>query len=197
MVIHYLYLQTSGLPGPNFRSADFSLYATAGRCSQRVRLQRRDFRDSLQDQNQLIWSHCEPSSPWRELSLLSLFSLPSPLLSPPLLNLISKHSSIYQPCCLSIRLHVSSSRLPSRFLPQMSVSGYRHKQSILLSRIVEKMAQFQVDHQRFEVHKETLTRQLKNFHANQPYRFYITSRVLQTKVLNFVLMCSENMFEFF
>ena len=101
--IHYLYLQTSGLPGPNFRSADFSLHKTACRRSQRVRLQRRDCRDSVQNQTQLLWSHCEPSpSPWRELSLLSLFSLPSPLLSPPLLNLVSKHSSIYQPCCLSI-----------------------------------------------------------------------------------------------
>ena len=53
---------------------------------------------------------------------------------------------------------------------QMSVSGYRHKQSLLLSRMVEKMAQFEVDPKRFEVHKETLTRQLKNFHAKQPYR---------------------------
>ena len=32
------------------------------------------------------------------------------------------------------------------------------------------MAQFEVDPKRFEVHKETLTRQLKNFHAKQPYR---------------------------
>lgn len=54
---------------------------------------------------------------------------------------------------------------------QVTVSGYHHKQSILLSRIVEKMAQFVVDHKRFAIHKETLARQLKNFNANQPYRY--------------------------
>lgn len=62
----------------------------------------------------------------------------------------------------------------------MIISGYRHKQSILLSRIMEKMTQFEVDHRRFAIHKETLARQLKNFHANQPYShaIYYTGALL-------------------
>ena len=60
----------------------------------------------------------------------------------------------------------------------MKIVGYRHKQSILLSRIMEKMTQFEVDHKRFAVHKETLARQLKNFNADQPYRYRARSNCL-------------------
>lgn len=66
----------------------------------------------------------------------------------------------------------------------MIISGYRHKQSILLSRIMEKMTQFEVDHRRFAIHKETLARQLKNFHANQPYRYaHVDRRTCMCTVL--------------
>lgn len=60
--------------------------------------------------------------------------------------------------------------LPFSVLVKVTVSGYHHKQSVLLSRIMEKMTQFVVDHKRFAIQKENLVRQLKNFNANQPYR---------------------------
>lgn len=49
------------------------------------------------------------------------------------------------------------------------MSGYHHKQAILLQKIVEKMSQFTVDPKRFDVFKELLSRQLHNFRAEQPY----------------------------
>ena len=53
---------------------------------------------------------------------------------------------------------------------KVKIVGFRHKQSILLSKIMDKMTQFTVDQRRFAVHKENLARQLKNFRADQPYK---------------------------
>lgn len=53
---------------------------------------------------------------------------------------------------------------------KVKIAGFRHKQSILLSKIMDKMTRFTVDQRRFAVHKENLARQLKNFKANQPYK---------------------------
>ena len=53
--------------------------------------------------------------------------------------------------------------------PQVLVSGYHHKQSILLQKIIEKMSQFTINPKRFDAFKELLTRELHNFRAEQPY----------------------------
>jgi secreted Zn-dependent insulinase-like peptidase len=34
------------------------------------------------------------------------------------------------------------------------MSGYSHKQSILLQKILDKMTSFEIDHQRFEILKD-------------------------------------------
>lgn len=52
---------------------------------------------------------------------------------------------------------------------QVQVSGYNHKQPILLSKIMNKLSVFSVDDKRFEIEKEILARQLRNFKAEQPY----------------------------
>ena len=56
------------------------------------------------------------------------------------------------------------------------MSGYNHKQPILLSKIINKLSVFSVDDKRFEIEKEILARQLRNFKAEQPYthtRYYL------------------------
>ena len=55
-------------------------------------------------------------------------------------------------------------------LSKVSIAGFRHKQPILLSRIMDRMTHFTVDQRRFTVHKENMARQLKNFDAEQPYK---------------------------
>lgn len=52
---------------------------------------------------------------------------------------------------------------------QLEITGYHHKQSILLSKIVSKMTQFSVDPKRFDIYKEMVLRGLRNFRAEQPY----------------------------
>lgn len=52
----------------------------------------------------------------------------------------------------------------------MSISGYSHKQQVLLEKILELMFNFEFDPKRFEIIKEQLLRSLKNFKAEQPYQ---------------------------
>ncbi len=47
--------------------------------------------------------------------------------------------------------------------------GYNHKQPILLSKITSKLSKFSVDVHHFEIEKEVLARQLRNFKAEQPH----------------------------
>lgn len=42
-------------------------------------------------------------------------------------------------------------------LPQLSVKGYSDKQHILLKKIIEKMATFEVDEKRFNIIKEAVS----------------------------------------
>ncbi|XP_072026752.1 insulin-degrading enzyme-like [Amphiura filiformis] len=59
----------------------------------------------------------------------------------------------------------------------LHIDGYNHKQLILLERIMEKMSSFVIDEKRFDVIKETYTRMLANFQAEQPHQHavYYTS----------------------
>lgn len=47
--------------------------------------------------------------------------------------------------------------LLSRCLPQLSVKGYNDKQHILLKKIIEKMATFEIDEKRFDIIKEAVS----------------------------------------
>ncbi|XP_026133795.1 insulin-degrading enzyme isoform X3 [Carassius auratus] len=65
----------------------------------------------------------------------------------------------------------------------LSVKGYNDKQHILLKKIIEKMASFQIDEKRFDIIKEAYMRSLNNFRAEQPHQhamYYL--RLLMTEV---------------
>ncbi|XP_005991607.1 insulin-degrading enzyme isoform X2 [Latimeria chalumnae] len=65
----------------------------------------------------------------------------------------------------------------------LSVKGYNDKQHILLKKIIEKMAAFEIDEKRFEIIKEAYMRSLNNFRAEQPHQhamYYL--RLLMTEV---------------
>uniref|UniRef100_A0A8C2MPK7 Insulin-degrading enzyme n=1 Tax=Cricetulus griseus TaxID=10029 RepID=A0A8C2MPK7_CRIGR len=65
----------------------------------------------------------------------------------------------------------------------LSVKGYNDKQPILLKKITEKMATFEIDKKRFEIIKEAYMRSLNNFRAEQPHQhamYYL--RLLMTEV---------------
>ncbi|CAL8128505.1 unnamed protein product [Orchesella dallaii] len=60
---------------------------------------------------------------------------------------------------------------------EIVVSGYDHKLGLLLNRVFEKIVEFNVDPQRFEVLKDVYLRELKNFEDEQPYvhaSYYMT-----------------------
>lgn len=56
------------------------------------------------------------------------------------------------------------------FIFQLSVSGYSHKQQVLLERILDQLFKFEFDEKRFDIIKEQLLRALQNFKAEQPYQ---------------------------
>ncbi|XP_051946151.1 insulin-degrading enzyme-like isoform X2 [Xyrauchen texanus] len=65
----------------------------------------------------------------------------------------------------------------------LSVKGYNDKQHILLKKIIEKMAMFEIDEKRFDIIKEAYMRSLNNFRAEQPHQhamYYL--RLLMTEV---------------
>ncbi|XP_008320371.2 insulin-degrading enzyme isoform X1 [Cynoglossus semilaevis] len=65
----------------------------------------------------------------------------------------------------------------------LSVKGYNDKQHILLRKIIEKMASFEIDEKRFDIIKEAYMRSLNNFRAEQPHQhamYYL--RLLMTEV---------------
>lgn len=53
---------------------------------------------------------------------------------------------------------------------QLSISGYSHKQQVLLQKVLDQMFKFEFCTKRFEIMKEQLFRGLKNFKAEQPYQ---------------------------
>ena len=67
------------------------------------------------------------------------------------------------PACPSIVLSLSSSLSLSLSLSltprlsQLSVKGYNDKQDILLQKIIEKMATFEIDEKRFDIIKEAVS----------------------------------------
>ncbi|XP_011312074.1 insulin-degrading enzyme, partial [Fopius arisanus] len=58
----------------------------------------------------------------------------------------------------------------SKYGVSLSVGGYHDKHRILLEKIMDKMVNFTVDKQRFEILKEQYIRGLKNHGAEQPYQ---------------------------
>lgn len=52
----------------------------------------------------------------------------------------------------------------------MSISGYSHKQQVLLEKILDQMFNFEIDSNRFEIFKEEMLRSLRNFNVEQPYQ---------------------------
>lgn len=57
----------------------------------------------------------------------------------------------------------------------LGISGFSHKQSVLLSKVLDKLAEFShnIDPKRYEIIKEQYYRGLKNFEAEQPYQHAI------------------------
>lgn len=55
-------------------------------------------------------------------------------------------------------------------LKQLSISGYSHKQQILLSKVIDQLFNFEFCPKRFEIIKEQMHRALKNHNAEQPYQ---------------------------
>uniref|UniRef100_A0A5B7AKQ5 Putative Insulinase (Peptidase family M16) family protein isoform 1 n=1 Tax=Davidia involucrata TaxID=16924 RepID=A0A5B7AKQ5_DAVIN len=53
---------------------------------------------------------------------------------------------------------------------QVTVVGYNHKLRILLEKVVEKIAKFEVKPDRFSVIKELVTKEYQNFKFQQPYQ---------------------------
>lgn len=66
----------------------------------------------------------------------------------------------------------------------LSIRGYNDKQHVLLSKIMDKLTNFEVDQQRFDILKESYIRGLKNFSAEQPHQHavYYTYMLLAQKV---------------
>ncbi|XP_015116960.1 insulin-degrading enzyme isoform X2 [Diachasma alloeum] len=58
----------------------------------------------------------------------------------------------------------------SKYGVSLAIGGYHDKHRILLEKIMDKMVNFTVDKQRFEILKELYIRELKNYGAEQPYQ---------------------------
>ncbi|XP_077499143.1 insulin degrading metalloproteinase isoform X1 [Amblyomma americanum] len=66
----------------------------------------------------------------------------------------------------------------------LSIRGYNDKQHVLLAKIMDKMTNFVVDQQRFDILREAYVRGLKNFTAEPPHQHavYYTYMLLAQKV---------------
>lgn len=67
-------------------------------------------------------------------------------------------------CCAEPCIHMPTHHLGMKdfctnivFLLQLSVKGYNDKQHILLKKIIEKMATFEIDEKRFDIIKEAVS----------------------------------------
>lgn len=66
----------------------------------------------------------------------------------------------------------------------LSIKGYNEKQSVLLEKLMSRMANFKINPDRFKLLKESYVRLLKNFDMEQPHRHavYNSSSVLVDKI---------------
>lgn len=66
---------------------------------------------------------------------------------------------------------------------QVSVGGYNQKMTILLEKVIDKLLNFEVKHDRFSVIKELVTLEYKNINCEQPYEqaMYYCSLTLEEK----------------
>jgi len=79
----------------------------------------------------------------------------------------------------------------------LSIKGYCDKQKVLLEKIMEKLTTYKVNEKRFEILRESYTRGLKNFDAEQPHQhaIYYNSVVLSEKIWHKqeLLSCLDNL----
>jgi len=78
---------------------------------------------------------------------------------------------------------------------QIIINGYDHKLGLLLNKVVEKLVEFDVDPQRFEVLKDFYTRSLKNWEDEQPYShssYYMAYILREKKYSNQELLSAMN-----
>ncbi|UJR18241.1 hypothetical protein I4U23_005141 [Adineta vaga] len=52
---------------------------------------------------------------------------------------------------------------------ELSINGYNHKTCILFEKIIDRMMNFKIDQQRFEIFRELRKQNLKNFHTQESY----------------------------
>jgi insulysin len=66
---------------------------------------------------------------------------------------------------------------------QVIVNGYDHKLGLLLDKVIEKLVDFEMSTQRFEVLKDFYVRSLKNWEDKQPYShaYYYSDYILGEK----------------
>ncbi|XP_066996978.2 insulin-degrading enzyme [Anabrus simplex] len=60
--------------------------------------------------------------------------------------------------------------LATKYGIMLTISGYNHKQPVLLGMILDQMTKFKVDPTRYEILKEKYVRELQNLEAEQPYQ---------------------------
>ncbi|XP_055592583.1 insulin-degrading enzyme [Uranotaenia lowii] len=73
---------------------------------------------------------------------------------------------LYAADLAGLRLMVSN----STYGISVSIGGYSHKQHVLLEKVLNELYTFKIDEKRFEILKEQYIRNLKNYHADQPYQ---------------------------
>ncbi|XP_042894803.1 insulin-degrading enzyme isoform X2 [Parasteatoda tepidariorum] len=66
----------------------------------------------------------------------------------------------------------------------LNIKGYTDKQHILLQKVMDKLTDLNFDQKRFDILKERLRRELKNFDAQQPHQhaMFYTSLIISEKI---------------
>ncbi|XP_014603217.1 PREDICTED: insulin-degrading enzyme isoform X1 [Polistes canadensis] len=70
----------------------------------------------------------------------------------------------------------------SKYGVELSIEGYDHKLSVLLTKIINSMVNFKFAPERFEILKENYIRELKNFNTEQPYQhavYYLAALLVE------------------
>ncbi|XP_043497973.1 insulin-degrading enzyme isoform X2 [Polistes fuscatus] len=70
----------------------------------------------------------------------------------------------------------------SKYGVELSIEGYDHKLSVLLTKIIHSMVNFKFAPERFEILKENYIRELKNFNTEQPYQhavYYLAALLIE------------------
>lgn len=94
-----------------------------------------------------------------------------------LLDYLNEHAYYAEVAGLSYNIHQTTLGF------QVSVSGYNHKITTLLEKIIEKIVNFEVKEDRFMIVKEKVLKDYSNFRFRQPYQqaLYYCSLILEHK----------------